>query len=594
MNARFFTLENTLYLGLFGLALAVRVNQLGFAPLTDAEARQALAALNWHHPTAIPLNPLYHTVTSATFWLFGADNAGARLWPALAGALLALTPALFKDVLGRGPALLASLFITFSAGLVAASRSADGWTLVAVAGLAGLGVLRQAWQAQRLDTARLTWAGVLLGLAATGGGAFLTGVVIVAGPALALPAGRAYLKALWRAVWPQRFALTFTALVTAFLSATLFMLYPAGLGAWAGSVTHWLGGWSLLEADGRNLLIAPAWALIYEWPVWALGALGAFRAWLIGQKIMRWVSLGAGAALLFTFVYAGRSVFDAQWLTLLLCVLAGWFVAEALAVVDDYQPKHVITLAGVLFSLLGFAWLNFLTFAEQVRANPSLEATVLNLNGANVQVSPLVFLALGVMALAACALVAVLFGFGWSPPAARLGVTLTVLGAGLLTGLSATWNLTQRQDEQPHELWWPAPAHVGLHTLRATLRDFSNLVVGQDNEIVIVAQAPADGALAWALRDFRKTQFVNLVDAQVTAPVVLTPRQVDNPTLGSAYVGQSFPVAVRWYPEANLTWPQQLAWLIIRRVPASAQQTDQVVLWLRQDAALFPNAQQRP
>lgn len=590
MTSRFFTLENTLYLGLFGLALALRLNQLGLAPLTDAEARAALAALHPNRPDLVPLGPLYHSLTMVTFWLFGPDNVSARLWPALAGALLALTPALFRDVLGRGTALLTGLFIALSAGLVAASRSADGLTLVMLTGLAGVGVLRLSVQ-HGLDKARLTVAGVLLGLALTGGGAFFTGALIVGLPVLAVREGRAGLKSIWQAVWPQRFPLTLTVLATAALSLTVFTFYPAGPGAWANSLAHWLGGWSVLEAEGRHLFIAPAWAFIYEWPVFLLGGLGAARAWWRGHTVMRLVSVWVGVAVLFTVVYSGRSVFDAQWLTLMLCVLAGWFTAEMLTVQDPYQPVHVATLAAVLVSLLGFAWLNFLSFAEQVRTNPALDAALLNLNGANVQLSPLVFLGLGLLALAACALVTVLFGYGWSPTSARLGAILTVLGVGLLTGLSTTWNLTQRPDENPHELWWPIPAHVGLHRLADTVRDTSDYVVGQENEIVIVAQAPADGALAWALRDFRKTQFVNLVDAQVNAPVVITPLQVNNPTLGSAYVGQGFSVAVRWFPEANMTWPQQLAWLIIRRVPDTAQQNDQVILWVRQDAALFPNAQ---
>lgn len=590
MTSRLFTLENTLYLGLFGLALALRLNQLGLAPLTDAEARAALAALHPNRPDLVPLSPLYHSFTLVTFWLFGPDNVSARLWPALAGALLALTPALFKDVLGRGAALLTGLFIALSAGLVAASRSADGLMLVLLVGLAGVGLLRLSVQ-NGLDKARLTAAGVLLGLALTGGGAFFTGALILGLPVLAVREGRAWLKATWQAVWPQRFPLALTVLVTAAVSLTVLMFYPAGPGAWANSLAHWLGGWSVLEAEGRHLLIAPAWAFIYEWPVLLLGGLGAVRAWRRGHNLLRLVSVWAGVAVLFTLVYSGRSVFDAQWLTLMLCVLAGWFTAEMLTAQDDYHPVHVATLAGVLLALLGFAWLNFLSFAEQVRNNPNLDAAMLNVVGANVSLSPWVFMVLGLMALAACALVAVLFGFGWSPTAARLGTVLTMLGVGLLTGLSATWNLTQRPDENPHELWWPIPAHVGLHRLTATLRDKSNFVVGQENEIVIVAQAPADGALAWALRDFRKTQFVPLVSAQVNAPVVITPLQVDNPTLGSAYVGQGFSVAVRWFPEANLTWPQQLAWLIIRRVPDTAQQNDQVILWVRQDAALFPNAQ---
>ena len=144
MKTRFpiLTLEHFLYLVTMGVALALRLYQLGAYPLAEPEAREALLAWNWVRglpSLGIPRSPAYFSFTSLSFLLGGASEAVARLVPALVGASLTLLPLLFRDKLGRAEALLTSLFLALSAGLVAASRTADG-TMLALAGLGwGLG-----------------------------------------------------------------------------------------------------------------------------------------------------------------------------------------------------------------------------------------------------------------------------------------------------------------------------------------------------------------------------------------------------------------------------------------------------------------------
>lgn len=142
MNNRHFTftLEHALYLALFALALALRLYTLGAHPLTDAEAREALTAYRLVNAmpmesAALPHSPAYFFFTYLGFLVFDASEAVARLAPALFGATLVLAPLFFREALGRGGALTASALLTISAGLLAASRTADG-AVLALFGLA--------------------------------------------------------------------------------------------------------------------------------------------------------------------------------------------------------------------------------------------------------------------------------------------------------------------------------------------------------------------------------------------------------------------------------------------------------------------------
>jgi predicted membrane-bound mannosyltransferase len=88
MNSRFSapTVEMTLYAALFLGALALRLHHLGAQPLTDEEAREALAVLTRLRGAAGPAaavtaSPAYFFFTYLNFFLFGASEAVARLAP---------------------------------------------------------------------------------------------------------------------------------------------------------------------------------------------------------------------------------------------------------------------------------------------------------------------------------------------------------------------------------------------------------------------------------------------------------------------------------------------------------------------------------
>ena len=127
MRIRTLTIEDALYIVAFGLALGLRLFQLGAAPLTDAEASWALQALDLfstRQPQVGP-QPAYVLLTGLSFTLFKATAFLARLLPALAGGLLALLPALLRPLLGSSSCLRwsgSSWRTTIPTGLLARRR----------------------------------------------------------------------------------------------------------------------------------------------------------------------------------------------------------------------------------------------------------------------------------------------------------------------------------------------------------------------------------------------------------------------------------------------------------------------------------------
>jgi len=141
------TVEHALYAGLFCLALWLRFESVGRAPLSDFEAREALAALNVagtpvkmveaFGPT--PISPAYASLTALAFLLFGHGTALARTIPALAGALLVVAPYFFRRDLGRTVAVLMGGLIAVSPIFTAGSRTASGGMLAALSLIVTIG-----------------------------------------------------------------------------------------------------------------------------------------------------------------------------------------------------------------------------------------------------------------------------------------------------------------------------------------------------------------------------------------------------------------------------------------------------------------------
>lgn len=581
------SLEGALYLLFFLAALGLRLLHLGAHPLNDVEARQALAALSQLRGGAEAVglqSPAYFFFTYLAFFLFDASDATARLGPALAGAALVLVPALVREALGRPTALVFSGLLAVSAGLLAASRSADG-TIFALLAL-GL-MLGALWRYARSGPKPWLFIGAAaLGLGLASGGNFLLGALALALTALitrytGLDKGAA-LRGLLARVGGERRAFVLTAALSAIVIATIGLLALRGLGVLFSSWLTALGGFSPAATGGRTPLDVLLFLGVYEPLLLVFGVLGAVRAFRGGHALyqaLAWFSL---VALTLIVLYSGRQVADVIWVAAPLAALAAWALTGLLH--DLWTPSEwplAAAQAGLTTALLGFALLNLAGLAQSSRNSAGVFPVIgVPILGQVYQVPALAQLGIASLAVTLTFVIAYLLALGWSAVAARLGLVLAGAGFLLAAGFGAGWGVTQVRPGSPAELWWAQPAAPDVRRLLRTLGDVSNYSVGNTHDIEVVVQAPGDGLLAWALRDFPHASFVDRLDPVITSPVVIAPLDTaTNPTLGSAYVGQDFFLRATW--AADLSGPEWVSWLAFRT--ATKQVNEPVVLWVRQD-----------
>ena len=579
------TVESSLYLALFALALFLRLYQLNAHPLADAEAREALTVyrfLGGQAAASLPHSPAYFFFTYFGFLLFGASEAMARLAPALCGAGLVLLPAFFRERLGRVPALLAAGLMGISAVLMAASRTADG-AIIALLGLGlGLGGLRR-----YLTTSSVTWlviGAAALGAGLAGGAAFLTGALVLTATALVVmwtsPADRTDLRgAVWKLL-DQRWTFAVTLALTAGVVSTVGLLYRPGLGALADSWAAWLSG-GLPSAAGRAPQILLLFLFANEPFVLIFGVIGAAQAFTTANRAGQWLFWSVLVGLAVVLVRGGREMADLVWVAAPLAGLAGWGLAQAVGsegLIDRETRPIVAAQVAIVVVLLSFSIANTASFAEQVRLNPALTQNQITFSGLVFQVTPLAYLAMSTVALALVALTSYLIGLGWSPRPALQGLTLGIALALLAMNLRAAWGVTQLRAASPVELWWERPVADDLKQLMQTAETVSNYAVGSAHDVELTVQGDPDAALGWAFRDFPHATFVDRLEPLVTSPMVVAPAEEQNPTLGSAYVGQAFTFRASWTPA--LSWTEWVGWLAFRRAPV---QSEQLILWVRED-----------
>ena len=571
-----FTLEAGLYTLIALAAAGLRFYHLSAYPLSDAEAREALAAFRFLQGAAgpLPLSPAYAALSIVAFALFGSGEAIARLAPVLAGIALVLTPALFKRELGRPAALVASGLLAISPTFVASSRTAGGLSLAALALVAAFA----AWLAFRREGDRrwlfLCAASLGVGLAAgqpflTGLAALLLGLLIVRFSGLKLgwaePGSDGVRQNLhWAAL----------ALVAAAVGvSTLGLVYRSGLGALGNSIAVWFGEFS--PASGGQPLGAIPLALgTYEPLLLVFGTLGLVLAWLDRSEFLQASGYAAIGAYLFLLVFPGRSVQDLPWALIPWMPLAAHALVRLARLPGSEDERW--GLAGhmaVLIVLFVFVWLNLAGYASATR-----------LGAVTLADNTRLLLVLATFAL--MAVISALFAAGWAKDVALTGLGMSAaIALGLYT-LSTGWGLTQLRPAEASELWNTRPATSGLWMLVSTVQEVSSRNVGAARDIQVAVKADRDSALGWAFRDFPKATFVADLGAAIDDPVVIAPLEDQSPALGSAYVGQPFVVS-EGLANAQLAPANWVDWFVFRR---TAGETSQVILWVRQDVQLIEAA----
>ena len=144
------TLERVLYAALLMLGGAIRFQDLAARPLSSQESIGAWAAwlvaqgLEDRLPLSIGAatdGVLLGALQWITFWLVGASDSLARLFPALAGTVLVLFPYFFRARLGRLGALFAAGILAIDPWMIACSGLADSSMLSWALGLVALSLL---------------------------------------------------------------------------------------------------------------------------------------------------------------------------------------------------------------------------------------------------------------------------------------------------------------------------------------------------------------------------------------------------------------------------------------------------------------------
>ncbi len=586
------SLEATLYLALAALGLALRLAELDSIPLSDAEAREALAAWRFVQPGApgsdlLSGSPLSFALNSLLFTLFGASELTARLMTALAGTGLALLPVLWRREMGRVAALASAVLLTFSPTALTAARTMSPavWSVV----LAVVGV----WSAWRFYQARQPAYAV----AAT---ALAAATALLADPAgfvlLAILIA-AWQVAMWLSVdeepgrhpapqlrallgeWPLRLALL-TAGAVVLLVSTLFLLYPRGLAQVGELLERGLAGF-FSRPDGHPFAFPLLTTLVYEPVLWVFGALGVTYALNAGRLWRRFLVGWVFGGLLAALLYAGAGPAYALWLVMPLAALAGDAVARLLQKVSDPYwtvPEWAVPLLGLsVAALLAVATVNLVWVARPLMAMSQ---------SATVDIQPLRLLLVG-MALLLLVILFFLGGSLWGARAAWNGIGLGfVLFLGVY-GASSAWGVAVERVDDPRELWHVAPVSRHLGLLRETLAEASYRQTGTPDGMPFVASVPDDGAVAWQLRDYGGLEYVQVVDRRAAEPAIVAPASFQPEALGARYVGQDFVVTRAWALE-NLSWAEAPIWVLYREANTSPEAGERVVVWLRDDVYGLP------
>ena len=560
------TWEKGVYAAALGVGLGLRLALLGQTAFTENEAALALQAWDLARgvPTVMGPQPGYLLLTLVNFFLGGANEFLARLWPALAGSLLVLAPWFLRERLGRVPAVILAFALAVDPALLALSRTAEGGIFSVSLGLLALALLAAGKPAP---------AGVLAGLALLGGPAAWLGLLVGA---------LVWLWSRWvgrktespAEAWPWRAFLPWLGVgLVGF--GTLFMLRPMGLSAWVNSFLVFWRGWQFGGGSPLNQMVL-ALGLMEALPL-MLGWVGLLHGWRRKDALDGLLGRWFAAALVIVLIYPARQVTDWVWVTVPLWALAAREVCRLFEGEDEHGLIS-IGQAVLGFTLMGFAWLNV------VGLNLVQEPEV-TVPGGLTSLSPTTLRTLSiVISFVLFVVISIMIGVGWSRRAGLRGFVGALLAAMLVWTGSAAWHSAGLSKHPETNLWLSSPLITDGDLIRGTLGDLAEWNVRSRSGIEIVVEDNASPSLRWLLRDFTQVRYVNALAVDGTPAVVFT-RSSQPLSLPAAYTGQDF-VLQSSSPWSLLYGDEWVRWLITREAPT---QQEALFLWARSD--LFAGGQ---
>jgi uncharacterized protein (TIGR03663 family) len=571
------TFETALWIVVVAIALGLRLAQLEAAPLAAPEAREAMLA--WRAATgqgfpATNYNPLLLAANGLLFTLFGTSDFRARLLPALFGALLALSPSLFRQHLGRVGALAAGLYLAISPTALVVSRQLAGTAIASTGAMASVGGAVRFFETK--DRRWLTLSAVGLALAVTGGATAY---------ALLLPLGMAWilLSQLWldgqylglrQSVfglrpYARQFFLTFTLALLALCTGLGWNL--SGVGAVGDLFVDWLRRFR----PGVSSVASPLTLLVtYELFALVFGIGGLLWALRAEREFAALLGLWAGLEVSLLALMPSPMPTDLLWAVLPLAFLAG-MVVDLLA--RDWSPADVaLRAAYAAFVLVLWAY-GYLMLGRYAALGDRAD--------------------LGLAVIAVVVQVLLGLSFGWAlGPASTLRTAATATGFALLAlTLSAGWGVAYEHPADPREALLSEPTAIGVRDLVLTLRDISWAQTGMPTTLEFVFQAPQNSVLAWYLRGFEMAHRVDRLGGIDTydVEILVLPAgrdQAESAPVGAEYTGQDFALRGQWVPSAlgcrfwDAGCNAAVGWFLFREEPLLPEAVEWATLWRRLDA----------
>lgn len=556
-----------------GVALAMRLAHLGAAPLSAEEARQATLAWRAAMGQGVRVGdyaPLLLSGNTLLFVLFGASDVVARLWPALFGSALALTPVLLRRRLGRVGALAAGLTLAISPTALVASRQLDGTAMAAVGVMGFLGALSRFLQTEKRGW--LLFGGVSLALAVTAGAAAY-GLLVTAALAWVGASQLGSDPHAWRAarvlsrLRPHAWQFFLTVALSAVAFATGLGWNPSGAGAVGSVFVDWLGRFGAADAHAVSPLLL---LVVYELFGVVFGLAGLVWGARRGRYEATVLGLWAGLGMVLLAVMPGRVPTDLIWVVVPLAMLVGLTVRALAEGRWSAGGRLRVVYGGLVLVLWVQAYLMLARYAAYGdRTDLAIVAIVVGLQ----------------------VLLGLSFGF-------ILGLAGTLRTAGAATGtallalmVSAAWGVAYRRPSDPREALVREPTAVNVRDLVGTLRELSWQQTGMPTTIEFVYEAPADSVLGWYLRGFemaRRVEQLSELGPDAVGPTVVTmdENQAAVPeVLETEYVGQDFALRRRWMPSSigcrfwELGCDVAFDWFLFRDGPALPEADWQATLW---------------
>lgn len=599
--------------------------RLGAEPLSNAEAAAALHAFKADAYSAATLAaaPAYSTPTSMLFGLFGANEASARVVPALATIGLLLLPVLFQKRLGWSRTVLLQLGVFLSPVLLTTGRTAGGWSLAALTAIIWISLVLCGEDDERWTLAAAGVFGILM----ITGSVFYQGIfaAVITLLLLFVSGDRDLVKRFNR---PARrlFPHIGFSLLVIFMVSSYAGLHLDRLRDIFAGLDMWLEGW---RGGETGILRAFTLIPIYEPLLLVGGAAGAAIAFRRHKRGDLYVVAAAAGGWLAFLLYPGRQSLDLIWVSLPLLWLTVSFILDWFHIFETETPwmeyfliagsmltlfvfaffqfqsyqsgrgfvmdntlsseqmllgailvavltvvmvlfywrrardrswLETIIIAGVLLFVVAFAYLQFSAFANSAGGSQGMDAGL-----------RLRFWS-GVGALILVAILAVLTGLGWSWGLAEKTAGTALLLVLCALNLSNTARLNYPGEGAPLvEAFHPSATAPGMALLERTLAAASVRETGRTDLLDVVTFGEQPAALAWSLRTFTTHQN----QPPPVPPALLFPSERSTPSLQGDYVGQSLTLFYRLSGDADWTealfnsrtvLPESIQWqLLVRR-----------------------------